>query len=318
MEGNAICTLTIRGADGRESKISLVDGRSYRVGRAEPADLCLDDPSVSRMHALFSVSNTGVVVSDLSSTNGTFVNGRRVEIPVDLKAGDLVDIGSFKLSIQLHAESAVEAAGRSAGRTMTAQLRPSTAVVLVCRLAGYVGGGGDLSDQRFATLRDCWADHVTHAVTSHEGAVDKVLHDTVVAVWYGMDAEKLARLALRSAAQAKVATDQLNGSSLWPAGAGNSPLRCIVAVNSGMALVGTVGSATGMKSFAVLGDTINVALQMAEAGSEELLACLISAAVAQVLGAAQETRKISSVTNATSGESVDVLAIERSGEIHFG
>jgi pSer/pThr/pTyr-binding forkhead associated (FHA) protein len=57
------------------------------IGRAE-CEVELNDPDVSRRHALIRVVDGGLAVEDLGSTNGTFVNERRVTGIVELAAGD--------------------------------------------------------------------------------------------------------------------------------------------------------------------------------------------------------------------------------------
>jgi pSer/pThr/pTyr-binding forkhead associated (FHA) protein len=58
----------------------------------------LDAPAVSRRHALLTRSEPGVyVLEDQHSANGTYVNGERIEKPVNLQEGDIIQIGPFKL-----------------------------------------------------------------------------------------------------------------------------------------------------------------------------------------------------------------------------
>jgi ABC-type multidrug transport system ATPase subunit len=57
----------------------------------------LDHPHVSRRHALLTVRDGTVALSDLGSSNGTFVNGQRISRPTPLKAGDRIDIGPFSM-----------------------------------------------------------------------------------------------------------------------------------------------------------------------------------------------------------------------------
>ncbi|WP_322496187.1 FHA domain-containing protein [Chloroflexus sp.] len=66
------------------------------IGRVG-CDIILDNPQVSRFHAQLDRTPGGVVLRDMGSTNGTFVNGQRVTAPVALKAGDVIQIGAFKL-----------------------------------------------------------------------------------------------------------------------------------------------------------------------------------------------------------------------------
>jgi pSer/pThr/pTyr-binding forkhead associated (FHA) protein len=66
------------------------------IGRGLVADLRLDDCSVSRRHAILVHRYAGVRVLDDRSSNGTFVNGRRVE-QADLRDGDVLMLGRVEL-----------------------------------------------------------------------------------------------------------------------------------------------------------------------------------------------------------------------------
>ncbi|MEZ4594927.1 MAG: FHA domain-containing protein [Chloroflexota bacterium] len=73
----------------------LLETISLTVGRDPVSDVILNDPEVSRQHARFTQTETGYQVQDLGSTNGTFVNGQRLEsAPVDLQPGFTISMGS--------------------------------------------------------------------------------------------------------------------------------------------------------------------------------------------------------------------------------
>ena len=67
-----------------------------RIGRSLTADIRLDDPTVSRRHALVCRQEDSVRVLDDRSLNGIFVNGERVEWH-DLADGDELIIGRYRL-----------------------------------------------------------------------------------------------------------------------------------------------------------------------------------------------------------------------------
>jgi hypothetical protein len=72
-----------------------------RIGRGTMADIRLDDPSVSRRHALVVRTETGDLRAlDDRSLNGLFVNGERVEW-ASLSDGDELEIGSFRIYVVL-------------------------------------------------------------------------------------------------------------------------------------------------------------------------------------------------------------------------
>lgn len=68
-----------------------------RVGRCATAEICLDDPSVSRRHAMVAVeSDKPPRILDDRSLNGVLVNGRKVDF-AELKADDELAIGRYRL-----------------------------------------------------------------------------------------------------------------------------------------------------------------------------------------------------------------------------
>ena len=69
------------------------------IGRQD-ADLVLEDPEVSRRHAVLRRSGESVVIEDLDSTNGTFVEGERIRKPVTVGPGDQVRVGRTTLEIE--------------------------------------------------------------------------------------------------------------------------------------------------------------------------------------------------------------------------
>ncbi|MBI3018563.1 MAG: GGDEF domain-containing protein, partial [Deltaproteobacteria bacterium] len=64
------------------------------LGRGKKADLSIDDQSVSQVHSEVVIKNQQVFISDLGSTNGTFVNDARITRATLLKEGDSVRIGT--------------------------------------------------------------------------------------------------------------------------------------------------------------------------------------------------------------------------------
>jgi ABC-2 type transport system ATP-binding protein len=78
-------------------------GRPVVVGRDHgAADVVLaDDADVSRRHAVFAPAGAGLTVLDLGSTNGTFVNGHRLDYAVTLATGDRVQLGDTIIEVLL-------------------------------------------------------------------------------------------------------------------------------------------------------------------------------------------------------------------------
>src|SRR4051794_16641207 len=76
-----------------------VPAGQFVVGRTSDCQLSLDDPLVSRRHALLTVRGGTVLVEDLGSRNGVLVNGTKITKPFLLKDGDVVKIGSQVLTL---------------------------------------------------------------------------------------------------------------------------------------------------------------------------------------------------------------------------
>jgi pSer/pThr/pTyr-binding forkhead associated (FHA) protein len=73
-----------------------VGGEVLHIGRGLAADLHLDENSVSRRHAMLVPRGTGVRILDDRSSNGTFVNGSRIQ-QADLSDGDVIVVGRVVL-----------------------------------------------------------------------------------------------------------------------------------------------------------------------------------------------------------------------------
>ena len=72
------------------------DGQRLRIGRSPASDILLEDPSVSRRHAVVIHRDGRAVLLDDRSLNGVFVNGERVEWRV-LSDGDEIVVGRYRL-----------------------------------------------------------------------------------------------------------------------------------------------------------------------------------------------------------------------------
>jgi predicted component of type VI protein secretion system len=98
-----------------EQELDLSEG-SLSVGRSSSCQLFLDDPLVSRRHAVFIVADKSVTVEDLQSRNGVLVNGMRIEERTQLQPGDRVLIGSQELTLVVTPSEVAKAIDESIGR----------------------------------------------------------------------------------------------------------------------------------------------------------------------------------------------------------
>jgi ribosome-associated protein YbcJ (S4-like RNA binding protein) len=76
----------------------LIQGRDIHIGRSNDLDMVLAEDMVSRRHARITYQNDEIIIEDLASTNGTFVNGEKIK-RAKLREGDRVLIGTSILKV---------------------------------------------------------------------------------------------------------------------------------------------------------------------------------------------------------------------------
>ncbi|MBI5545060.1 MAG: FHA domain-containing protein, partial [Deltaproteobacteria bacterium] len=91
--------IIINGPGYFDTTYDLPEGVTY-FGRADDNDIVLSGDQVSRRHAKIEVRASGAAVEDLGSRNGTEINGKRIEGPQPIRAGDILGIGENSLSLR--------------------------------------------------------------------------------------------------------------------------------------------------------------------------------------------------------------------------
>jgi pSer/pThr/pTyr-binding forkhead associated (FHA) protein len=89
--------------EGSPPRRFALSGDVTTIGRAEGCDLRVPLGEISRKHCTIVVSDNALVIQDLGSSNGTFVNSRRVQ-QARLSAGDSLRLGSLLFVVQLDGE----------------------------------------------------------------------------------------------------------------------------------------------------------------------------------------------------------------------
>jgi hypothetical protein len=79
--------------------VYFIDGVAA-IGRGEESEIFLVDPSVSRNHATIKIDNGAVALTDLGSTNGTFINGDRLSGTRVLTDGDVLTFGNTQMRLE--------------------------------------------------------------------------------------------------------------------------------------------------------------------------------------------------------------------------
>lgn len=100
-----------KGRGGKPSRVVVLDQKGGRgdqhrlngtltIGRGPDVDIPLEDTYASQQHARISERNGTWVVEDLGSTNGTYLNQRKVTVPTQLSPGDRIRIGNTYLEVR--------------------------------------------------------------------------------------------------------------------------------------------------------------------------------------------------------------------------
>jgi pSer/pThr/pTyr-binding forkhead associated (FHA) protein len=79
-----------------------IDHFPYVIGRHRDTDCSLPLAFISRQHCQFRQEMDQIVVQDLESYNGTYVNGRRITQPTTVQHGDEVSLGPLSFRVSLH------------------------------------------------------------------------------------------------------------------------------------------------------------------------------------------------------------------------
>ena len=84
---------------GRKLGTHRLNG-TLQIGRAPACQVRLDDNYISQLHAKISERSGAWVVEDLGSTNGTYLNQRKVTVPTEISAGDRIRVGKTVLEVR--------------------------------------------------------------------------------------------------------------------------------------------------------------------------------------------------------------------------
>lgn len=175
--------------------LEVPDGQ-FAIGRSSDCQLSLDDPLVSRRHAVLVVRADTVEVEDLGSRNGVLVNGVRVEKPTRLVDGDVLTVGQQQLTI---AGAKAGPAPPSSRRSAPSQGMPRVADTLVSieDVSRDEDDAGTTDDEtRFhlsPQFRTDQPDKRVHALSLIGAVADKAL-----ALGHPDEAERLLRRPLES------------------------------------------------------------------------------------------------------------------------
>jgi len=127
---------------GSQRKLDF-DKTEVTIGRVQGNDIILPKGNVSKRHSRIVLKDNRFIVVDLKSTNGTYVNGRKITSPLVVKAGDKIYIGDFIITLEEPAGAG--ASPSAAGAMSSPPMPPSPMSAAQPQQSGFGGppsGGG--------------------------------------------------------------------------------------------------------------------------------------------------------------------------------
>ena len=91
-------------------RVIVINSTSAKVGRVAPADIVIPDRSISREHCMIGLASDALLVTDLNSTNGTYVDGERISRATIVPVGSVLQIGEVSLTHSVRSRGEVQPA----------------------------------------------------------------------------------------------------------------------------------------------------------------------------------------------------------------
>lgn len=153
------------------------------IGRSPKNAVVLDSPKVSRRHAIINVQNGGEFwLIDLGSSNGTFLNKRRIHQPLRLCDSDQIVIGDSVFKFR-HPQELTDDFRTTVVEPTIRQIENVPCWLLVADIENFTPLSRSLTSDKLATLIGGWVAACKEIIEAHQGMIDKYLGDGFFAYW---------------------------------------------------------------------------------------------------------------------------------------
>ena len=255
--------------DGQPRRFSLAGENTFRVGRSDKNSIVLADDLASRNHAMLQRSDEGrFYITDLGSSNGTFVNGARICTPVILQAGDRIGIGNheFRFHQEVVGQSHIEEPDELQSTNIL--FAQSLITVLVADIRDFTGLARRVDASKLSMMTAAFFREAGKALQQRGAWAQKYIGDAVMAVWlHKKRAPELRELASVFESLSRLAAIAGGLQSHFEL---DSPIRLGAGINTGWASVGNVGSIVS-SDYTALGDVVNKTFRLESATKD--IAC---------------------------------------------
>jgi adenylate cyclase len=153
------------------------------IGRSRQNTIVLDSPKVSRRHAIINVQNVGEFwLIDLGSSNGTFLNKRRIHQPLRLSDYDQFVIGDSTFTFR-HAEQIADDVRTTFIQSTIREIENVPCWLLLADIENFTPLSRSLTSDKLAELIGGWVATCKEIIEEHSGMIDKYLGDGFFAYW---------------------------------------------------------------------------------------------------------------------------------------
>jgi adenylate cyclase len=236
------------------------------LGRSPKSSIVIDSQKVSRRHAIINVQNIGEFwLIDLGSSNGTFLNHRRLQQPARLSDHDQVVIGDRIFIFHQPEDITDEYRTTFAERTIR-EIANLPCWLLVADIEDFTTLSRTLTSDQLAVMFGTWVATCKEVIETHEGTIDKYLGDGFLAYWRdGPSAAKMIGAVVEQLKEAQAL---------------NEP-RFRLALHFGFVAVGGMPS---MGEESLMGKEVNYVFRMEKLAGSLNIPVLTSAASKSKLG----------------------------------
>ena len=205
---------------------------SFMIGRSSRCHLRLPGIQASREHALLSFDPSGRCwwLSDLNSTNGSYLNDRKIQTASRLRPGDRIRIGRTTWHFRCEDPLAEFDVSLSGSDMTLVEASKHTCWLLIVDVVGSTPLARELDAEEMSRRLKIWATRCEQVVDTHGGYVNEFLGDGFLAIW--IDRKDTAKHLLRALEEFRV----FRGSS-------RVPFR--VVLHRGEVLIGGGGPTSG-------------------------------------------------------------------------
>lgn len=243
------------------------------LGRASGNEIVLSSDKVSRRHAIIHVQDDGEFwLIDLGSSNGTYLNNRRVHHPVRLCDQDSITLGGETFTFRLAGEGAAETYETTFAKQTVQDIQHVACWLLIADIEDFTPLSRSLVAEKLAMLVGGWVLKCKEIIEQHGGTINKYLGDGFIAYWRDMDstpANVAAVIALLKKLQGQ-----------------HSP-RFRVVVHCGLV---AIGGTTSLGEESMMGKEVNLAFRLEKLAGLLSVKCLASEAAHERLAALVEAR----------------------------